>query len=35
MGASRALDALIGLMPEEAHLIAENGETKEVAVDHL
>ncbi len=35
MGASRALDALIDLMPEEAHLIAENGQTKEVAVNQL
>lgn len=35
MGASRALDALIDLMPEEAHLITENGETKEVAVNQL
>ncbi len=32
MGASKALDELIKLMPEEAHVILENGDTKMVSV---
>ncbi len=35
MGASRALDELLKLMPEEAHLIKENGETVDVPVKEL
>jgi Cu2+-exporting ATPase len=35
MGASRALDELLKLMPEEAHLILENGESKSVPVKEL
>ncbi|MBS3990554.1 MAG: copper-translocating P-type ATPase [Erysipelothrix sp.] len=35
MGASRALDELLKLMPEEAHLINENGETETVLVANL
>lgn len=35
MGASRALDELIKLMPEEAHLIQENGESENVPVGQL
>jgi len=35
MGASRALDELIKLMPEEAHLILENGDNKSVPVSQL
>lgn len=35
MGASRALDELIKLMPEEAHLIQDNGETIDVPVKEL
>lgn len=35
MGASRALDELIKLMPEEAHLIQENGESENVPVSQL
>jgi P-type Cu2+ transporter len=35
MGASQALNELLKLMPEEAHLILENGETKEVFVSEL
>ncbi|HBH13886.1 MAG TPA: cadmium-translocating P-type ATPase [Clostridiales bacterium] len=35
MGASRALEELVKLMPETAHLISENGETKEIPVKDL
>lgn len=35
MGASKALDELIKLMPEEAHLIKENGETTDIPVKEL
>src|SRR5699024_8646917 len=35
MGASKALDELVKLMPEEAHLIGETGETKEISVKDL
>lgn len=35
MGASRALDELLKLMPEEAHLIRENGESEIVPVSRL
>lgn len=35
MGASRALDELIKLMPEEAHLIKPNGETEDMPVKQL
>lgn len=35
MGASKALDELVKLMPEHAHLIQENGETKEILVNQL
>lgn len=35
MGASRALDELLKLMPEEAHLIQDNGETIDVPVKEL
>ncbi len=35
MRASRALDELLKLMPEEAHFIQENGETKVVPVSQL
>ncbi|WP_349407476.1 heavy metal translocating P-type ATPase [Pseudalkalibacillus sp. SCS-8] len=35
MGASRALEELVKMMPSEAHLIDENGETKEVPVSEL
>ncbi|WP_312651918.1 copper-translocating P-type ATPase [Proteiniclasticum sp.] len=35
MGASKALDELVKLMPEEAHLIGDGGETKEVSVKNL
>ena len=35
MGASRALEELAKLMPDEAHLVIENGDTKEVAVKDL
>ncbi len=35
LGASRALEELMALMPDEAHLIQENGEIKEVSVDEL
>jgi len=35
MGASRALDELIKLMPEEAHLILENGDNESVPVSQL
>lgn len=35
MGASRALDELLKLMPEEAHLLQENGESVSVPVSQL
>lgn len=35
MGASRALDELIKLLPEEAHLIQEDGTTVDVGVTEL
>ncbi len=35
MGASRALDELIKLLPEEAHLIQKDGTTKDVKVSDL
>lgn len=35
MGASKALDELVKLMPEEAHLIADSGETKDILVKAL
>lgn len=35
MGASKALEELVKLMPETAHLIGENGETKEIPVKDL
>ncbi len=35
LGASRALDELLKLMPEEAHLIDENGNQKDVPVGSL
>ncbi|MFH1513663.1 MAG: heavy metal translocating P-type ATPase, partial [Bacillota bacterium] len=35
MGASRALDELVKLMPEEAHLIQLNGETEDIPVKQL
>ncbi len=35
MGASRALDALVKLMPEEAHVIHEDGETMDMPVSSL
>lgn len=35
LGASRALDELLKLMPEEAHLIDENGNQKDVPVSSL
>lgn len=35
MGASRALDELIKLMPEEAHFIQENGEIINISVSQL
>ncbi|SEJ79708.1 Cu2+-exporting ATPase [Bhargavaea ginsengi] len=35
MGASKALEALAKLMPSEAHLIDENGKTKDVQVGQL
>jgi P-type Cu2+ transporter len=35
MGASKALDELLKLMPEEAHLIQENGESETVLVSQL
>lgn len=35
MGASRALDELLKLMPEEAHLIQENGDNESVPVSQL
>jgi Cu2+-exporting ATPase len=35
MGASRALDELLELMPDEAHLIGEDGSSKDVPVNDL
>ncbi len=35
MGASRALEALAKLMPSEAHLVGEDGETEDVPVSEL
>lgn len=35
MSASNALEALVKLMPSEAHLLSENGEIKDVLVTHL
>lgn len=35
MGASRALDELVKLMPEEAHLIGNNGEITDIPVKQL
>ncbi|OLS01982.1 copper-translocating P-type ATPase [Tissierella creatinophila] len=35
MGASRALDELLKLMPEEAHLIKDNGENIDIPVNQL
>ena len=35
MGASRALDELLELMPDEAHLIGEDGSSKDVSVKEL
>lgn len=35
MGASKALAELIKLMPDEAHLIQDNGETQDIPVKHL
>ncbi|WP_286944905.1 copper-translocating P-type ATPase [Acetobacterium sp. UBA5834] len=35
MGASRALDELVKLMPEEAQQIMDNGEIKDIPVKHL
>lgn len=35
MGASKALDELIKLMPEEAHVIFEDGETKTMSVKEI
>ena len=35
MGASRALEELVKLMPTEAHLLLENGETKDVPLSGL
>lgn len=35
MGASRALDELLKLMPEEAHHIQENGESKNIPISQL
>ena len=35
IGASRALDELVKLMPEEAHVIHENGETMDMPVSKL
>lgn len=35
LGASRALDELLKLMPEEAHLLDENGNQKDVLVNSL
>ncbi|MBU4439703.1 MAG: copper-translocating P-type ATPase [Firmicutes bacterium] len=35
MGASRALDELVKLMPEEAHQLTDNGEIEDIPVKHL
>jgi Cu2+-exporting ATPase len=35
MGASRALEELVKLMPEEAHLIKDNGETIDISLEKL
>ena len=35
MGASKALDELVKLMPQEAHLIQQNGETTDILVEKL
>ncbi len=35
MGASKALDELVKLMPQQAHLIKDNGETAEIPVEEL
>ncbi len=35
MGASNALEELVKLMPKEAHLLLDDGSTKEVGVDEL
>ena len=35
MGASKALDELVKLMPQQAHLIKDNGETKDIPVEKL
>lgn len=35
MGASRALEALAKLMPSEAHLVKDNGETEDVPISEL
>lgn len=35
MGASKALEELVKLMPEIAHLISENGETRDISVKDL
>ncbi|MBN2981755.1 copper-translocating P-type ATPase [Cohnella algarum] len=35
MGASHALEELVRLIPSEAHLVTENGETKDVSVTEL
>ena len=35
MGASKALDELVKLMPQQAHLIKDNGETKNIPVEEL
>ncbi|MGE5804407.1 MAG: heavy metal translocating P-type ATPase, partial [Ignavibacteria bacterium] len=35
MGASRALEELVKLMPEEAHLIKDNGETIDISLEEL
>jgi Cu2+-exporting ATPase len=35
MGASKALDELVKLMPQQAHLIKDNGETTDIPVEEL
>lgn len=35
MGASKALDELVKLMPEEAHLLGDGGETRDILVKEL
>ncbi|MGP4079467.1 copper-translocating P-type ATPase [Pseudalkalibacillus sp. R45] len=35
MGASKALEELVKMMPSEAHLVEENGDTKDVPVSEL